>query len=212
MASKFQSRLIGTIILVAIGVIFLPDLFDGKKQHYQEQFASIPLQPEMSDEVEFETIPEPEFADVSLPDEPVTVVIDDGEAAVEVSQAKPEVRPAVKTEAPKVTEKVAAKVAEQPVKVAPVPETAPQVGNQDSGWVVQLGVFRNFDNAHSLVGRLREAGFQAHVFPKQPKKGDLARVVVGPDVSKEKLSGQLNELENLTGLKGRLLRFNPLNP
>ena len=46
MASKFQSRLVGTILLVALGVIFLPDLFDGKKQHYQEQFASIPLQPE----------------------------------------------------------------------------------------------------------------------------------------------------------------------
>ncbi len=57
MASKFQSRLVGTIILVAIGVIFLPDLFDGKKQHYQEQFASIPLQPEIGEEDEFVTIP-----------------------------------------------------------------------------------------------------------------------------------------------------------
>ncbi|MCW8328268.1 SPOR domain-containing protein [Photobacterium sp. SDRW27] len=185
MASKFQSRLVGTIILVAIGVIFLPDLFDGKKQHYQEQFASIPLQPEIGIEDEFATIPEPEFAEVDLPPEPVTVVIDEPQEQESISE---------------------------PVKVAPQPVEKPKAGNLDSGWVVQLGVFRNFDNANQLVVKLRDAGYQAHVFPKQPQKGDLARVVVGPDVSKAKLSAQVKDLEKLTGLKGRLLRFNPLNP
>lgn len=196
MASKFQSRLVGTIILVAIGVIFLPDLFDGKKQHYQEQFASIPLQPETTDEIEYETIPAPEFAEVDLPPEPVTVVADESQqetAAVEVTAE-------------------AIEAANQLLKVEPQPVTEPKLGNQDSAWVVQLGVFRNFDNANQLVERLRKAGYQAHVFPKQPQQGDLARVVVGPDVSKQKLSGDIKKLEELTGLKGRLVRFNPLNP
>ena len=31
MASKFQNRLVGTVILVALVVIFLPDLMDGNK-------------------------------------------------------------------------------------------------------------------------------------------------------------------------------------
>lgn len=31
MASKFQNRLVGTVILVALGVILLPGLLDGKK-------------------------------------------------------------------------------------------------------------------------------------------------------------------------------------
>ena len=195
MASKFQSRLVGTIILVAIGVIFLPDLFDGKKQHYQEQFASIPLQPETTAEIEYETIPAPEFAEVDLPPEPVTVVIDEPaqEATVEVTAE-------------------AIEAANEPLKVEPQPVTEPKAANQDSAWVVQLGVFRNFDNANQLVERLRKAGYQAHVFPKQPKQGDLARVVVGPDVSKQKLSADIKKLEDLTGLKGRLVRFNPLNP
>ncbi|ELR63750.1 DedD protein [Photobacterium marinum] len=190
MASKFQSRLVGTIILVAIGVIFLPDLFDGKKQHYQEQFASIPLQPQIGIEDEFATIPEPQFAEIDLPPEPVTVVIEE----------------------PQELEGVSEPLNVKPLKVAPYPVEKPKVGNHDSGWVVQLGVFRNIDNANQLVAKLRDAGYQAHVFPKQPKPGDLARVVVGPDVSKSKLSAQLKDLEKLTGLKGRLLRFNPLNP
>ncbi|MEK6212728.1 MAG: cell division protein DedD, partial [Vibrio fluvialis] len=52
MASKFQSRLVGTIILVAIGVIVLPDVLDGKKLHYKEEMASIPIKPELESEVE----------------------------------------------------------------------------------------------------------------------------------------------------------------
>ena len=35
MASKFQNRLVGTIVLVALGVIILPGLLDGQKKHYQ---------------------------------------------------------------------------------------------------------------------------------------------------------------------------------
>ena len=52
MASKFQSRLVGTIILVAVGVIVLPDVLDGKKLHYKEEFASIPIKPELDSDVE----------------------------------------------------------------------------------------------------------------------------------------------------------------
>lgn len=37
MASKFQSRLVGTIILVAVGVIVLPDVLDGKKTALQRR-------------------------------------------------------------------------------------------------------------------------------------------------------------------------------
>lgn len=56
MASKFQNRLVGTIILVALGVIILPGLLDGKKKHYADEFASIPLEPKPGDVEEQETI------------------------------------------------------------------------------------------------------------------------------------------------------------
>ena len=49
MASKFQNRLVGTVILVALGVILLPGLLDGKKKHYEDEFASIPLVPKPGD-------------------------------------------------------------------------------------------------------------------------------------------------------------------
>lgn len=52
MASKFQNRLVGTVILVALGVIILPGLLDGKKKHYEDEFASIPLVPKPGDSPE----------------------------------------------------------------------------------------------------------------------------------------------------------------
>ncbi len=49
MASKFQNRLVGTVILVALVVIFLPDLLDGHKLAQKEEaFAKIPLRPSWS--------------------------------------------------------------------------------------------------------------------------------------------------------------------
>jgi len=48
LASKFQNRLVGTVILVALVVIFLPDLMDGNKlEQKEEAFAKIPLRPEL---------------------------------------------------------------------------------------------------------------------------------------------------------------------
>lgn len=57
MASKFQNRMAGTIILVALGVIVLPGMLDGKKKHYQEQFAAIPLVPKPNDHLDENLVP-----------------------------------------------------------------------------------------------------------------------------------------------------------
>lgn len=67
MASKFQNRLVGTIILVALGVIILPGLLDGKKKHYQDEFAAIPLVPKPGDSDELDATPP---ASQQLPSKP----------------------------------------------------------------------------------------------------------------------------------------------
>jgi len=48
---------VGTVILVAIGVIVLPGLLDGKKKHYKEEFAAIPLVPKPDDQQDSEMVP-----------------------------------------------------------------------------------------------------------------------------------------------------------
>jgi len=56
-ASKFQNRLVGTVIIVALGVIVLPGILDGKKKHYKEEFAAIPLVPKPGDPQDADVLP-----------------------------------------------------------------------------------------------------------------------------------------------------------
>ncbi|SKA48743.1 SPOR domain-containing protein [Enterovibrio nigricans] len=180
MATQFQNRLVGTLILVSLGIIFIPDVFDGKKAHYQENFEAIPLHEEFDESVMNESVKMPEEADSFMPQDPVMVTVTNDDADV--------------------AEPVVAKV------------QAPKEGYQDSAWVIRLGTFRNLDNAENLVATLRSKGYPAQLLPRDVKEGELARVEVGPDVSKDKLASMTADLESLTGLKGQLLRFNPLNP
>ena len=197
MASKFQSRLVGTIILVAVGVIVLPDVLDGKKLHCKEEFASIPIKPELDSDVENFEILEPVEDDITLPDSPVEAVVQEREDA-QVAVSEPEPAPTSKPEVIKQPEQV--EVVTRPV----------QEKNQyeDSAWIIQLMALKNHENAVALVADLQKRGYQAHT----KKENEFTRVIVGPDVSKSKLERQVQELQKITGSKGQLLKFKPLNP
>lgn len=179
MASKFQNRLVGTIILVAVGVIVLPDVLDGKKTHYKEEIASIPLKPELDSELESFEILDPVDDSQSLPQTPVEVVETGSDG---VAEDKP-----------------------LPVAVKEIPERNEY---QDTAWIVQLMALKNADNANNLVKDLQKRGYQAHT---KPENG-FTRIIIGPDVSKSKLERQILELEKITGSKGQLLKFKPINP
>ncbi len=196
MASKFQSRLVGTIILVSVGVIVLPDVLDGKKLHYKEEFASIPIKPELDSDVENFEILEPIEDDITLPDSPIEMVVQESDETIVA--ANPERESATQVQE-----------IEQPdvVDVAPRP-VAEKNQYEDSAWIIQLMALKNHDNAVALVADLQKRGYQAHV----KKENGFTRIIVGPDVSKSKLERQVQELQKITGSKGQLLKFKPLNP
>ncbi|WP_188013855.1 cell division protein DedD [Photobacterium damselae] len=210
MASKFQNRLIGTVILVSVGVVVLPDIFDGQKEHYKEEFASIPLQPKAGEDEKYTIVPDPTEEQVALPEDPAEVTIDHSQSehkqnadlstteTTPVVAVKPQPKPEPKPEPKPV------------VKPQPKPEK-PAVTTSGS-WAIQLGVFSNVSNAQALVEKLQAVGYQAHLSPKNPKSGQYVRVIVGPETSKDKLTGQIGQLQKITGLKGRVFKFNPPNP
>lgn len=69
MASKFQNRLVGTVVLVALVVIVLPAILDGHKKHYQDDFAAIPLLPIPKDQQKLPVLPSADQP-LSLPVQP----------------------------------------------------------------------------------------------------------------------------------------------
>jgi DedD protein len=209
MASRFQSRLVGTVILVAIGVIVLPDILDGKKSSYKEEIASIPLKPEIHAESIPLSVVDPVQEKVELPDTanaavdeilpPPTQMV--SEVIKEEPKAPDIVKTAVVEEKKAVVKEPTSVVAAEPVDVVKSPA-------EEGAWIIQLMSLKNRDNAEKLVEDLRKRGYQAHA----NQENEFTRVIIGPDVSKSKLEKQIVELEKIAGAKGRLIKFRPLNP
>ncbi|ABV36265.1 sporulation domain protein [Shewanella sediminis HAW-EB3] len=203
MSSHFQNRLVGIIVLVALGVIFLPDILDGKKEHQVEQFSEIPLRPEVES--------------ASLPDEAL-VALDLSEKAkafesssVESDSAAPAIEPATgavsadKRAEPQAESKVVAKTESKSIVKA---EKKPTI-KPSSAYTLQLGSFNNAANVRGLVKQLRGKGFNAYTLPVTPIDGKLTKVFVGPELSKSKLQSLQSGIEKLTKLKGRIVAYEP---
>lgn len=226
MASKFQNRLVGTIVLVALGGIILPGLLDGQKKHYQDEFAAIPLVPKPGDRDEPDMLPAATQALPSQPPEGAAEEVRAGDAAapsldpsrIPVNnnsfdvvqepvvapkpQPKPQPKPVEKPQ-PQPQQQVAAQTPPKPQQQAEIP--APT----GKAYVVQLGALKNADKVNEIVGKLRASGFKVYTSPSTPVQGKITRILVGPDTSKDKLKGQLGELKQLSGLSGVVMGYSP---
>lgn len=200
MASPFYNRLVGVTILVACVVIFLPSIIDGKKTVYHDEIVAMPIKPLLKAHRPKRSQAEKKQTIVTLSSNPTS--ISENKMAIENNQWQvKEVAPAVvvdSVKSPSVAEK------QDPSKLQ---KTAAK-----SAWTIQLGAFQNAKNINLLLKKLSKAGFQAHTVPSEVIDGELTRVFVGPDVSKNKLEKQLPQLKRLTKLQGKLLPFNAVNP
>ena len=228
MASKFQNRLVGTIVLVALGVIILPGLLDGQKKHYQDEFAAIPLVPKPGDRDEPDMLPAATQALPSQPPEGAAEEVRAGDAAAPsldpsripvnnnsfdvvqepVVAPKPQPKPQ-----PKPVEKPQPQPQQQQV-TAQTPPPKPQQQAEipaptGKAYVVQLGALKNADKVNEIVGKLRASGFKVYTSPSTPVQGKITRILVGPDTSKDKLKGQLGELKQISGLSGVVMGYSP---
>ncbi|CAM6236488.1 TPA: cell division protein DedD [Escherichia coli] len=203
MASKFQNRLVGTIVLVALGVIVLPGLLDGQKKHYQDEFAAIPLVPKAGDRDEPDMMPAATLALPTQPPEGAAEEVRAGDAAA------PSLDPATIAANNTEFEPEPAPVAPPAPKPEPKPVVEEKAAPTGKAYVVQLGALKNADKVNEIVGKLRGAGYRVYTSPSTPVQGKITRILVGPDASKEKLKGSLGELKQLSGLSGVVMGYTP---
>ncbi|QSX28819.1 cell division protein DedD [Shewanella cyperi] len=215
MSSQFHNRLVGTVVLVALGVIFLPDILDGKKARVEEQFAEIPLRPEASAELlpasqfEPESLAEDDDAGASSAAEELPAETATAEPEPERKPSEPERKPSGSETKPTEAEVKQTAKAQPQTQAKPV-QTQTQRSAKQAAWTVQLGAFSNAANVQALVKKLRKAGFSAYTLPAKPVDGKLTKVYIGPDVSQEKLTRLLADVEKLTQLKGKVVAYDPL--
>ncbi len=89
-------------------------------------------------------------------------------------------------------------------KTAPKPTTA---ATNSGSWIIQVGVFSNAENAKALAAKLRSAGYGASA----QRSGQLTRVLVGPDVSKEKLQSMLSGINSIGGTAARVIAYSAIS-
>jgi DedD protein len=217
-SSALQNRLVGTAIVVAIVVIFLPDLLDGKQESKRNLFVELPQKPTMK------TVKSPAPFDTGKVEEAATrkveviseQALDDNPSA----NLPPETKSESRTEDIQVTD-IYQESESTTVEVAAVtdkPKTnsleQQTLVEQDlelllasAGWVVQLGSFRHQKNVQELLNRLEKAGYRAFSRPVKTNSGTLTKVFVGPDLQKGNLDNALSHLKELTQLQGRVTPF-----
>ncbi|MDC9596593.1 cell division protein DedD [Xenorhabdus anantnagensis] len=193
MASKFQNRLVGTFVLVALSVVVLPIIFDGDKKYNESKFASIPLVSKSDNGEDIRSIPP--LTQSAPPVPPVNAV-----EAMQLQEQKADTdvlsEPTVKPEVP-------------PQRKVETKSKSVEQAPQATAYVVQLGALKNAGKVDEILAKLRLLGHQVYTVPSSPVQGQLTRIYVGPNASRQKLESVLSELRQITGLQGQIKNYKP---
>ncbi|AAZ26623.1 SPOR domain-containing protein [Colwellia psychrerythraea] len=202
MSTPFQNRLVGTIIVAAVVIIFLPDLLDGEKKSHQDDFEAIPKAEVFSGKLTNKPFPEDKLIRQKVTPISNEQAID--EPGIDNSASKPT------KQVDQVTKKVSKPAVKPPVKVVSKPKkTLPEKAVAKEAWVIHLGSFKNKDNVAQLLKKLKAKGYIAFTKPIKTKQGTLTKVIIGPELIKTSMVKKLPALKTLTGIQGKVAYFEP---
>jgi len=188
-----KQRLVGAIVLVALGVIFVPMILEGPNRT---------LVPEM------EAFPEPEDQAISAPLESFP--------APDAIPAEPETSVVLADPQPVTAPEVPAEPAQPVVEAEPEPEpiaAKPESGNKPAkagplgSWVVQMGSFSSEQNALRRRDELRKNGFSAQVEKAKIDGKSRFRVRVGPFLERADAEQSRKQIQDKLSLKGRVFSY-----
>ncbi|NQY47588.1 MAG: SPOR domain-containing protein [Colwellia sp.] len=208
MSTPFQNRLVGTIIVAAVVIIFLPDVLDGEKQSHQADFEAIPKAEVFTGKLTNKPFPE----DKLVRQKPITISNEEAiDELVRAQSIEESTKPSSKVkDKVAVTKSIAKPVAKPPVKSkSQLNKTLPEKAIAKEAWVIHLGSFKNKDNVAQLLKKLKAKGYIAFTKPIQTKQGTLTKVIIGPELIKSAMVKKLPALHKLTGIQGKVAYFKP---
>ena len=180
MEHRFKQRLTGAVVLVALGVIFLPMLLSGPVEQTRVDIElDMPAAPETPAMPELPTAgdldaPEPgsDLADQPAPRD--TTAVPEGAPA----PTPPQVETAPDAGAEPTAEPATEPATEPEADTEPAPRS--ETATAASGFFVQVGAFGSRDNARRLAATLRDDGFEVHLREGSAAEALSHRVQVGP--------------------------------
>jgi DedD protein len=225
LSTPFQNRLVGTIIVAAVVIIFLPDLLDGEKKSYQAEFEAIPKADTFSGQLTSKSFPENKLVRQKVTPVTQEVALDELEVNNEnltettlstIDESEKELAKSDKPIPVKVDE-ISSQEAKQindasvkaQLKNNSVPVNLPEKAIAKEAWAIHLGSFKNEKNVEQLLKKLKANGYVVFTKPIKTKQGMLTKVIIGPELIKSSLLKKLPALKKLTGIEGKVAYFDP---
>ena len=206
MQQDTKQRIVGTVVLLACCMIFLPIVFDGEGSYEPALTSRIPDPPQIT------ILPEPKqtrpviIADSDIPAvAPSATDVDQTVSTKQASDTGADTALNIAQEdtdtVPKISESVPARTGHE--------GTLPQLGvdGLPTGWSVRLGLFSNADNAAVLLERLQNAGYRAYIREIESDEGQLRGVFVGPWLNRELSAGYQSSLQKEFQLAGIVVPY-----
>ena len=188
-----KQRIVGTIVIASLALIFLPIIFDGQGSHQTQTASRIPEQPVVP------ILPEPQQ---SRP-----VIISDVDLVV--TETKPEPERVTKT-----IEESASDLIEVSASESGFTRDIPTLNSAGlpNGWSIRLGSFSEASNATNLMQRLQTAGYKAYIRDIDSEQVELTGVFVGPWLERTLVNDYIDQLRDEFQLEGMVVRYQLKQP
>ena len=217
MDENLKKRLVGAAVLASLAVIFVPMLVDKRVQ--PPEIKPLPKLQEPRP-VEFKSsllkqeipapIPVPKRKSLPEPvQEPVTTAAPQPVQEPAVTTASEPKRDPISTLAQNTTSTSVPERAELQTSPANQESVKPPPARVALGsWVVRVGSFGSRDNAQRLVQKLRAAGLDTMApEPVEVRGKTLYRVMVGPEIDRERAIALLPKIKKVSQLQGQVYAY-----
>lgn len=187
---QLKKRMVGAIVLVALGIIFIPMILSGDHDSGSIWGTNIPEKP----------MPLQQLAQRPVPETPVPPP-PPAETRDLVDHTTPPDTPLTPAEQPAITN-----VQSKPAEAEPTVQTAATVKTEQArAWVVQVGSFGQQVNAIALRDKLRKRKYTAFVESIKSTNTTTYRVRAGPYTLRSEAEAQQVSLAKQLNVKGVVL-------
>lgn len=205
-----KQRIVGALVLLALGVLFVPVLFEPESRRALDKTSQIPPAPDIEPMAVTEPVRDRAVAQArpaeqqyrELEDLPVSRPAETARAAV-VTPTAAAPKPATAAPAPKAPA--------EPL-VAREPEPDRQVLGENgmpTAWMVQVASFGTEDRANVLRDQLLSQGHSAFTRTFEANGSKVTRVYVGPKLSRDKALEIKANLDKSLKINTLVVSFSP---
>ena len=193
MDDGLKQRLIGAVVLVAIGVIFIPSLLNGRREV------------DLATQVPPEPVVMPRPLNVPEPVKPENI-------PAPKSNAENYVHPIADEPSPDVNTETEVDLGDELVKAAEKEEVTVSGFNEEGipyAWTIQVSSFGSEKNATAFKQKLIDAGYKAYIQSSTVNGNTVHRVFVGPKINRQTALAAKSEIDKAYKTQALLVEFKP---